>query len=376
MSASNTGWRAALPSVVGVHLGLGHGTGWIANEHGLVVTNLHVVGFHASVELRLGDGASHRGRVVYADLRNDIAFVAPRAPLGPAPLELGDARALAHGDEVVAIGHPLGLASSVTRGVVSAPSRKVQGVEHIQTDAALNPGNSGGPLVDLEGRVVGVNTRVATGQNLGFAIPTHAFAEALARFDVPLDEARRHEPDYRCVTCESHIVPGDLRCRACGRTIDATGERVLDDDYKRWITAERGCARLVQAIGYVPEQVRVRRGVWRVRQGEAIVWIAIDPDGRFVSFNATIARVPERAVEPLLRFLLTANDWSTGPCRVGIRGELVTVSFAEPTTFLNEREVAGGLALLIRLADELQALLVSRFGCSVPEPGAEFDLFA
>lgn len=376
MTTTNTGWRAALPSVVGVHLGLGHGTGWVANAHGLVVTNLHVVGFHASVELRLADGTSARGRVVYADLRNDIAFVAPRQPLGPAPLRLGDARSLSHGDEVVAIGHPLGLASSVTRGVVSAPSRSVRGVEHVQTDAALNPGNSGGPLVDLDGCVVGVNTRVASGQNLGFAIPVHAFADALASFDVPLSEARRREPDYLCVTCDAHIVPGDLRCRACGRRIEAVGERVLDDDYKRWVTAERGCARLVRAIGFVPEQVRVRRGVWRVRQGDAIVWIAIDPDGRFVSFNATIARMPTHEVAPVMRFLLTANDWSTGPCRVGIRGELVTVSFAEPTTFLNEREVAGGLALLIGLADELQGLLVQRFGCTVPEPGAEFDLFA
>ncbi len=143
---------------------------------GFLLTNAHVVGTSARGTAEFSDGTSAPFRVVGADPLSDLAVLRADGPT-PAPAELGEADTLKVGQLVVAVGNPLGLAGSVTAGVVSALGRSLPArgrviEDVIQTDAALNPGNSGGALADAEARVVGINTAVA-GVGLGMAVPVN-----------------------------------------------------------------------------------------------------------------------------------------------------------------------------------------------------------
>jgi S1-C subfamily serine protease len=159
----------------------GGGSGVVLTSEGLIVTNAHVVEGVDHGTAQLADGTSVRVHLVGSDPLSDLAVVRAESDL-PDPPEFGDADRLRVGHVVVAIGNPLGLEGSVTAGVVSAlgrslptrsgaASRFVEDV--IQTDAALNPGNSGGALADSRARVVGINTAVA-GVGLGLAVPVNS----------------------------------------------------------------------------------------------------------------------------------------------------------------------------------------------------------
>ncbi len=163
--------------------GEGLGSAVVFTGDGFLLTNAHVVGRAQGGTALFGDGTSAPFRVVGADPLSDLAVVRAAGDTPP-PAELGEADQLVVGQLVVAVGNPLGLAGSVTAGVVSAlgrslPTRDGQGraarlVEDvIQTDAALNPGNSGGALADARARVVGINTAVA-GIGLGLAVPVNS----------------------------------------------------------------------------------------------------------------------------------------------------------------------------------------------------------
>ncbi len=160
----------------------GAGSGVVFTPDGFLLTSAHVVeGAAARVRGSFTDGRELTLRIVGADPLSDLAVLRADEP-APDPAPLGDAAALQVGQLVVAIGNPHGFASSVTAGVVSAlgrslPTRSGRAMrvvdDVIQTDAALNPGNSGGALVDGRGRVVGINTAVA-GVGLGLAVPVNA----------------------------------------------------------------------------------------------------------------------------------------------------------------------------------------------------------
>jgi S1-C subfamily serine protease len=175
------------PAVVGVRVaGRGAGSGVIIAPDGYALTNSHVVGGASRLEATLTDGRTLGARLVGDDPATDLAVIrldAAALPFAP----LGDSETLRVGQLVVAIGSPLGFQSTVSAGVVSALGRSLRGrggrlIEHvIQTDVALNPGNSGGPLVDSRARVVGVNTAmVAMAQGISFAVPI-----ATAKWVVP-----------------------------------------------------------------------------------------------------------------------------------------------------------------------------------------------
>jgi S1-C subfamily serine protease len=154
------------------------GSGVVYTSDGFLLTNAHVVGSSQSGTASFADGSSAPFTVVGADPLSDLAVLRASGTTPP-PAELGEADQLVVGQLVVAVGNPLGLAGSVTAGVVSALGRSLPTpggrlVEDvIQTDAALNPGNSGGALADSQARVVGINTAVA-GVGLGMAVPINA----------------------------------------------------------------------------------------------------------------------------------------------------------------------------------------------------------
>lgn len=205
--------QKVLPSVVTIRVstggGFGVGSGFIASEDGYLITNDHVVDGAATgtANVMFSDGATTIGKIIGRDPESDIAVLKVNRT-GLAPVEFGDSDAIAVGDPVLALGSPLALANTVTYGIVSAMDRPIQAGEQgeqvryyaaIQTDAAVNQGNSGGPLVDSAGRVIGVNSVIkslagdedeAGNIGLAFAVPINQ-AKRVAQEIINTGKARR-----------------------------------------------------------------------------------------------------------------------------------------------------------------------------------------
>jgi S1-C subfamily serine protease len=168
----------------------GAGSGFVIDTRGYILTNFHVVGGAQSIEVVLGDQSRFPAKYIGADQRNDVALL-KIDPKGKhlVALPLGDSSSLQVGQKVLAIGNPFGFQSTLTTGVVSAVGRTVQTSqttfidEAIQTDAAINRGNSGGPLINSHGEVIGINSAIytpsGTTAGIGFAIPINS-AKAIA----------------------------------------------------------------------------------------------------------------------------------------------------------------------------------------------------
>jgi putative serine protease PepD len=186
-------YDSAGPGVVSVQAGPRGGTGFVVRKDGTIVTNAHVVADAQTAQVRFGDsGETVEADVLGSDISSDLAVLrVDPGSVGPLrPLPLANSERVKVGDAVVAIGHPFGLDRTATAGIVSGVGREIRAPdgfqidEVIQTDAPINPGNSGGPLLDAKGRVVGVNSQIATGGGggnvgIGFAVPSNTVREVL-----------------------------------------------------------------------------------------------------------------------------------------------------------------------------------------------------
>ena len=168
------------------------GSGFVYDSAGHIVTNDHVVANATKISVMFSDGSKYSAKVVGADPSTDLAVLKVNAPSSKLhPLTLGDSSKLAVGDGVVAIGSPFGLDETVTTGIVSALNRDISSTNNftisgvIQTDAAINHGNSGGPLLNMSGEVVGINTQIESdsggNEGVGFAVPSSTISTVASK---------------------------------------------------------------------------------------------------------------------------------------------------------------------------------------------------
>ncbi len=165
----------------------GLGSGFIVSEDGLIVTNAHVVAGAETVTVKLSDDRSFEAEVLGSDRLTDLAVIKVTAGEPLPAVAFGSSDAMRVGDEVMAVGNPFGLGGSVTSGIISAKSRNINAGPYddfIQTDAAINRGNSGGPLFNNDGEVIGVNTAIFSpgggSVGIGFAVPSDLVQEVVA----------------------------------------------------------------------------------------------------------------------------------------------------------------------------------------------------
>ncbi|MYE39674.1 MAG: trypsin-like serine protease [Chloroflexi bacterium] len=186
--------EGSLPGIVEIRTDSGLGTGFIVHDAGLVITNKHVVEGNSQVNIRLATGGNYQGSVIGTHSTLDLAYIEMESGDTFSPLALSDSDAIRVGDNVIAIGFPLGpelgREPSVTRGIISA---KREDLGFLQTDASLNPGNSGGPLLNENGCVVGVNTGAIVGTDDGQTISGINFA-------IPVNELREASFYYKTLT--------------------------------------------------------------------------------------------------------------------------------------------------------------------------------
>jgi len=188
-------WRAEiLPTVVAIVGPMSLGSGVIVEESGYIVTNKHVVISHEAIyTVILYNWNEYRGRVVAYHPELDIAVIKIEPLEGLKVILEGFPELMELGDEVFAIGHPMGIPWTLTKGIISAFRKTTQFVRYIQTDAPINQGNSGGPLTDEFGQIIGINTMSARGaQGLSYAIDIRSFKEFV--YDVVDEDMARYAP--------------------------------------------------------------------------------------------------------------------------------------------------------------------------------------
>jgi putative serine protease PepD len=187
-------YKRSQSAVVEIQAGNATGTGFVVDQQGHVVTNEHVVGDSQTVEIRFADESTEQGRVLGTDPSIDVALIeVDLTGHDVTPVQLGSSAGVEVGDPVYAIGNPFGLERTLTAGIVSAVNRDIQAPNNftindvIQTDAPVNPGNSGGPLLDAAGNVIGVVSQIQSenGGNIGigYAVPSDTVRNVLSTLE-------------------------------------------------------------------------------------------------------------------------------------------------------------------------------------------------
>jgi serine protease Do len=270
------------------------GSGFVINPDGFILTNNHVVKDAEEIKVRLSDGREFLAKVIGTDPATDVALVQlEKRPANLPFVVLGDSDALEQGDFVVAIGSPFGFRESATYGIISAKDRQLTGSpfdDFLQTDAAINSGNSGGPLFNMRGEVVGINTAIVApqiGSGVGFAVPVN-----LAKQLIPQLQTGKVARGYLGVAV-SDLTP---ELAQGFRVPEGTKGAVLQNVVPNGPGAKAGllAGDIVVALNGKPVETpaQLTRGVSSVKPGEKAK-LTVLRDGKKQDVTVTVARRPD-----------------------------------------------------------------------------------
>lgn len=298
----------------------GSGTGFFIDPDGYIVTNHHVVDEADEITVLLSDGSSFPAEVVGSDEKTDLALLKIEADGALPHLELGDSDDARVGDWVIAIGNPYGFGGSVSAGIISARNRNInQGPydDYIQTDAAINFGNSGGPLLNLEGEVIGVNSAIISPSQgsvgIAFAVPSAIVTDVVGQL-LEYGQTRRGWLGVQFNEVTEEIAESLGLETAMGGIIS----NVLEDTPASQAGLRKGDVILVVGGSPVEEARDLPRIVAAAPVGEETL-IEIWRDGRRMEIPVTLGRLEEADIN------LRADSGSEDPVERAIEGTGLTV---------------------------------------------------
>ena len=332
------------------------GTGFYLAQYGWIVTNEHVVRDNREVVVQGEQLSKQLAKVVYADPRHDLAFLSIEnlPALDPVPLAPADTCSI--GDVVIAIGHPFGLKLTTTRGIISNMSYDRGGIFYIQHDAALNPGNSGGPLINEQGEIIGVNTfMIKNGQNIGFSLPVQYLASSLEEY-----HAHHGSIAVRCEACGNLVLDDTIDqryCPHCGAEVELPSEAVIFEP----IGVARTVEEMLDTLGYEVKLARSGPNYWEIFHGSAKINISYYEETGLLTCDAYLCQLPRNNIKPIYEYLLREN-YTLESLNLSIRNQDIILSLLIYDRYLNMETGTKLFKYLFERADYYDNLLVENFG--------------
>jgi len=335
----------------------GSGSAFYLKQHNIFITDYHVV--QGAKSLAIEDKGLNRfvGNVVLTDASEDIAFV--RAVTGDfsalPEISFSDLANIALRDEVYVLGYPYGMPYTETQGIVSSPKQLMDGKYYIQTDASVNPGNSGGPLVNKNGEIIGITTaKFADADNMGFAIPVDTLKELIHIYTT-------HQPQQYsivCPSCKSVIDEPSEYCNNCGDSINiaAFEEKELSALAK---LIEEGFA----TYGINPVLARAGNEYWCFHSGSSLIRMFVYSNN-YLYATSPINKMASKQMPELLKYLLSPAQ---RPYQLGVYDGSIYLSYrVHISDLFNEKYGKQELEKLIKLsskADDTDNFLLDTYGC-------------
>lgn len=333
------------------------GTGFYLSEYNVIVTNEHVVRDNRDVIIEGVGLPKQLVPIIYLDEKYDLAFLKVPESHELRPNKVGRISwKYDEGDEIIAIGHPYGMKCTATKGIIANATHEVAGVKYVQHDAALNPGNSGGPLISVNGDIIGVNTFVVkNGNKIGFTLPIRYIIETVEAF-----KAGNGKSCIRCASCSSLVFEGnkdETYCIQCGSEITMIHN----------ITAYEptGISRTIEfmlsELGYDVILSRMGPCNWTVYQGSAKINIVYHEKSGLVMGDAYLAKLPKENILDLYQFLLEQNYKMEG-LTLSVKNDDIILSLLIFDQFLNEESAGLLFKKLLASADKFDDILVDEYG--------------
>jgi hypothetical protein len=348
-------------SVVKVITHDGSGSGFFFRRPNYVMTNFHVVEGHHTVTLELQNEERCRATVLLVSQHLDLAVLqvdANFADVKPAEFCEGDTLALS--DKITTAGFPLGSPFAITEGIVSSPRQKVGGRFLIQTDAAVNPGNSGGPMFNSEGKVCAVTvSKIQNAENIGFGIPIADIKKVLETVDSITDGEKFH---FQCPGCDKAISEKVEYCDSCGAKIPAEAFKEVPK------TALTGLVEdIIKEIGLDPVIACNGDEQWKFYYKGALI-IAYVYNRDFLIFYSNVNLLPKQDLREIFEYLLKDP---IPPYQFGIKDNDVVLYLCVHLSDLqndNYREkIMKQFSTLPEKCAEIDDFLAEKFGCTFPE---------
>ncbi|WP_271766651.1 trypsin-like peptidase domain-containing protein [Aquimarina algiphila] len=344
-------------SIYRINTSQGTGTGFYNTEHNIIITNYHVIEGNTLVSIEDQEKNRYLANVMYINSGKDLAFLKPKDL--PTPINTVTAsqnNETFTGDKVLVLGYPYGMPFTVTEGIVSNPHQIMNGSNFIQTDAAVNPGNSGGPIINSAGDLVGVVTsKFTNADNMGFAIPMGTLHEELSI--VP--ELQSNTLTMACHSCNGLIAEKTNYCPNCGTDIN---EKMFDDTplSEFSVKVEQAIAKL----GISPVLARSGNEYWTFHQGSALIKVYVC-ESNYLFASSALNDLPRTNLDKLYQYILTED---TGVYQLSISQNKIYLSYRIHISDLyteNELEILENLARLAKKADELDDVFVNNFGAKM-----------